>query len=253
MKISTMAILGLAVGVSSWAVPASAAVNVNRNGVNWAGTFEGDVSPLTSSTPAWGVFDNNGFAAESSDGNIYSYVSGAVGVTASYSMADATWTGGGTARTAEIRARVPDNVGEAADGVGSLILGINDQAYDLRFHTGFLSYNGGSGLVSAATLDTSEYHIYRLTVDQAANPIVNLYIDNNPTPVFTSNGNWFTSSGFNSLVFGDISAGGESGKMDVDYISWSAGAIAPVPEPAALAFLPVACLLLRRRGLKNQA
>lgn len=232
---------------------ANAALNVNRNGVTWDATFEGDSLP-TASNPAWAVFDNNGFAAESSDGDIYSYVSGSTGTSVSYETTDSTWTSGGAARTVEIRARVPDAVNQAGDGVGSLILGINGIAYDLRFVDGAVYYNpasAGSGLTTAATVDPGVFHIYRLTVDQAANPILNLYIDNSPTPAYSTNANWFTSAGFDKIVFGDISTGGESGKLDVDYISWTSGVHAPVPEPTAVGLLALGGIALARRSRRS--
>jgi len=228
--------------------PAEAAVGVNRNGVVWAGTFEGDVADLTASTPPWAVFDRNGFAAESSDGDIYSYVSGSTGTTVSYNQNN-SWAGTGLARTVEARVRVPDANFAATDGVGGLVLGVNNLAYNVRFHPGFISYNDNvTGLFSVKELDTSVFHTYRAVVDQSASPIFSLYIDNDPTPVFTSNNHWFNSPGFDTLVFGDFSTGGLSGKLDTDFVSWTAGAFAPeVPEPALLGVVLLGALMLIRR------
>lgn len=236
------ALLGVAAAASH------AALNVDRNGVLWPGTFEGDVADLTTSIPPWGIFDRNGFAAESSDGNIYRYVSGSVGTAVSYEQT-ATFAGApGQAWTAEARVRVEPSAFEAGDGAGALIMGVNSQAYAMRFHTGFVTYNFSSGLSTVATLDTTLFHTYRMVVDQSANPAFSLYIDGNPTPVLTTNDTWFTSPGFNKLVFGDTSTGGLAGIMEVDYISWTAGAF-PVPEPTGLlaAAAGFGLLGLRRR------
>ena len=227
---------------------AGAATNVDRNGVTWDATFEGDFAALTGSTPAWSVFDVAN-SSESTDGNIRTHTTTAAAGANSYSVAS-NWSGTGGARTVEIRARVPNpDIAGVTDGQASLILGVNNIAYDFRFTDDSLLYNVGGALATVATLDTTQYHIYRVTVDQSANPIVNLYIDNNPTSVFSSSESWFTSPGFDILVYGDISTGGEAGTIDVDYISWADGVQTAVPEPASLGVLALAGVALvgRRR------
>lgn len=246
MRRSSIFISGVAVVASVVLAQAShAAFLVNRNGVTWANTFEGDVAALTSSTPAWAVFDKNGFAAESTDGDIYSSVSGSVGTTSSYTAP--SWAGSGSARTAEIRVRVPATAFEAADGAATFDTSLND-AFDLRLYHDKVAYNGTGGLTDSSNivpLDLTQFHLLRAVV-QTSSPRYRLFIDNNPTPVFSRDDAWF--SGFDVLLFGDISAGGLAGAVDVDYLSWTPGAFAPeVPEPAMLGLLPMAAMLLSRK------
>jgi hypothetical protein len=233
--------------VSGSLQPADAAFNVDRNGVVWDATYEGDVAPPTGATPPWVQFDTQGVGAgQSSDGDLYTINSLNVGSAVSYEQTN-LWTGPDQARTVEIRTRVVPESYEASDGAAGLVLGINDIAYDLRFHNGFVTFNSG-GLSTAATLDTTQFHVYRVVVDQTASPVYSLYIDGALTPAFTSNGSWFTSAGFDKIVWGDYSTGGLSGHTETDYISWAAGAHPPVPEPASLACLAAGALLINRRS-----
>jgi|GEM_PF-6384479 len=229
---------------------ASAALSVPRNGVVWDATFEGDVSPPTGSTPAWTSFDTQGAGAnQSTDGDLYTINTTQVGAAVSYGVTS-NWSTGGSVRTTEIRTRVIPETYEATDGAAGIILGVNGVAFNLRFHTGFISYNAG-GLNSIATLDTTQFHTYRMITDLTGSPNFSLYIDGATTPNFTSNGSWFFSAGFDTIVWGDFSTGGLAGHTETDYISWSAGAHSEVPEPTAVAGLSVAGALLiarRRRG-----
>jgi len=238
----------LAVAVTSiGALSAQAGEMVLRNGVTWAGTFEGDVASPTGSTPAWAVFDIGNTNSESSDGDIRTYTTGNEAGKNSYGYAGPSWIGAGTTRTAEIRARVPANGQyEATDGQGSFIVGVGD-ALDFRFYAGKIAFNFSTGLSTILTMDTSVFHTYRVTYDQAADPQVNLYIDNNAVPAFSTNDQWFGD--FDKLLFGDISSGGEAGQIDVDFISWTAGVHAPVvPEPTSLALIALGGLVLRRKS-----
>lgn len=224
------------------ALTANADTLVLRNGVLWDNTFEGDVADLTTSDPVWSIFDRNGNASESSDGDIYSYVSDAVGDTVSYTAP--SWAGIGSARTTEIRVRVPNDTFEATDGSGALITGVVD-AYDLRiFHDSVTLSDNGELEKNRIAIDMTEFHILRAVVDDNATFKYTLYIDNDPTPVLQSNDTTFT--GFDNLVFGDISTGQNSGSLDVDYISWTAGAF-PVPEPGSMALLGLGGLVMMLR------
>jgi hypothetical protein len=228
-----------------------AATNVPRNGVTWDATYEGDVAALTDSSPAWTIFDVSNSNSATTDGDVRRHVTNNTAGANSYGFSGTGWTG--TARTAEIRARVVVDplAPEAGDGTASFILGVNDEAFDFRFFTTGIAYNSG-GLNTVVPMDTTQFHIYRVTVDTGANPRVNLYIDGNTTPAFSSNGSWFTSPGFNSLVYGDISTGGEAGSMDVDYISWTTGVHPEVPEPSALALTGAGAAALLRRQRRSK-
>lgn len=247
LKVMAYASLAMAAGLVS---EAEAATNVLRNGVLWESTFEGDVADLTTSTPAWTVHDRNLQASETTDGDVYSLVSENTGESASYkTTAGYSST---TARTVEIRARVPDSVFEAGDGIASLVAAMNGDAYDLRFASHGLLYNNGGSLSTVVTMDTSEFHVYRIVTDTNASPTYSLYIDGSTTAAFTSSTPWFTSAGFDGLFFGDISAGGLAGKIDVDYISWTDnGAFAPlVPEPSTLLCAAAGALFIAGRRRK---
>ncbi len=204
---------------------AHADYNVLRNDVTWPTTFEGDFLPEFAD-PVWDVFDENNFASRTTDGAIYSIVSGSTGVASSYQIQDASWNSGTATRTVEFRARVPNADFLALDGAASIILGINGAAYDFRLYPDKLAYNGaqtGGGVLDPANivnLDMTQFHTFRVTVDQNAATVVNLYVDNNPVPALSTNDFWFTSPGFDKLVFGDISTGGQSGRSDWDFISW---------------------------------
>ncbi len=243
-RLSLVAFAALVAGSAS----AFAAFNVNRNGVAWDATYEGDVAPMTGSTPAWGPFDTQGAGAfQSSDGNLYTINTSGVSAAVSYEQTDLSWTGAGLVRTAEVRLRVIPETYEAGDGAVGIILGVNGIAFNLRFHTGFITYNAG-GLNTAATLDTTQFHTYRMVTDLTASPNFALYIDGANAPAYTSNGSWFFSAGFDKIVFGDFSTGGLAGHTDTDYISWTAGAHAQVPEPTTLGVLGAfSALLIRRR------
>jgi hypothetical protein len=226
------------------------AFSVNRNGVVWDATFEGDVADLTASAPAWGVFDRNGFASETTDGNLYRYVSGSVGTSVSYEQLSTFAGGPDGAWTVEARLRVEPSTFEASDGAGGIVVGVNGVAYNVRFHSHTVTYNvNGSLNPVVPSIDPTQFRVYRMVVDQSASPAFSLYIDNDPVPAFTSNASWFISPGFNKIVFGDFSTGGLAGIVETDYVSWTRGAF-PVPEPAtgALALGLAAAALRRRRG-----
>jgi hypothetical protein len=223
-----------------------AAFLVNRNGVTWAATYEGDVSPPTGSTPAWSQFDTQGAGAnQSTDGDLYTVNTTGTSAAVSYGIST-DWSTGGLTRTAEIRTRVLPETYEAGDGAAGIVLGINGVAFNLRFHTGFVTFNTGA-LSTAATLDTSQFHTYRMIVDLAAAPNFSLFIDGNPAPAFTSNSSWFFSSGFDTVVWGDFSTGGLAGHTETDYISWTPGSHPPeVPEPAGLALISLGAAVVMR-------
>ncbi len=250
-----VAVLLFIVFVACSATAVEAGTLVNRNGVVWASTFEGDVAALTASSPAWGIFDKGGpGVTESTDGNIYSYTSVTVGRDASavsYSIGT-DFAGTGNVRTVEARVRVPSTL--ALDGAGSILLGVNDNAYDVRLYSDHLGYNGAGGVAAPANIipvDLTQFQTIRIIVDRTSSPNYRLFLNNNPTPVFTSNDVWFTSPGFDNLIFGDISFGGLQGTVEVDYISWTPGAFVPVPEPASLFLLAAggcAVCIVRRRN-----
>lgn len=239
----------LSLGVTTLCAGAApAALLVPRNGETWAATYEGDVAPPTGSTPAWTQFDVQGSgAAQSTDGNLYTVNTAATTDAVSYFVTGG-WSGTGPTRTVEIRTRVIPESYEATDGAAGLVIGVNDIAFNLRFHTGYVTFNIGGSLNTAATLDTTQFHTYRMVADLAGSPNFRLYIDGNPSPVYTANSAWFNSSGFDSLVWGDFSAGGLSGHTETDFISWGPGALTNVPEPASLTALALGAFFLRRKS-----
>ncbi|MDC0935288.1 hypothetical protein OAS39_03300 [Pirellulales bacterium] len=238
-------------------------LDVDRNGVVWPYTFEGDVLPDEAS-PAWAVFDLTGAGEDSSDGDIYSqqtefHPETDTSDALSFQMNDATqWSNGSTARTVEFRVRIPDDEFESFDGSTTMNLGMNQFAYDLRMWHDKVAFNGreppncatgqtvcGGPIgepepANVVPIDLTVFHTFRVVVDQNSDPVWKLYIDNNPTPAMEKNGAWFQAFGFDTVVFGDVRIGGGDdppggihGKSEWDFISWTPNGAIPPEGPTS--------------------
>lgn len=83
-----------------------------------------------------------------------------------------------------------------------------------------------------APINQGEFYIYRVAVTQSG---ATLYINDNSTAVGSIGS--FRELATNNIRFGDL-AGAENAEFETDYLRiFNGGAVAPVPEPAAAAFL----------------
>jgi len=201
------------------------AFNVTRNGVTWAGTYEGDVTPQ-SSTPSWAGTGGGGSASGSSDGTSWTQTTLA-GSYLYFDQTGTTWTSLGTQRSIEFRARVTAQTSSddafrvwSSDASGYWEVSLLSNAVEL---VGM--FTAGPGI----PVDNSTFHIYRLTIDETLSiDQAKLYLDNNPVPVATSGSDVSAPSFGNLLSMGDRSSGGVGGTTSLDYISWTSGAF---PSP----------------------
>jgi len=221
--------------------------NVTRNGVTWAGTYEGTTYPQ-SETPSWFGAGGGGSASGGSDGNIWSQTT----VSASYlyyEQTDPTWTAAGSQKTIEFRAEV---VNQTAPDRAFDVIGTDATGYwDIQLSSNGVSLVGSVAIGSVVPIDNSTFHTYRLTIDDTASlNKAELYVDNNPTPVVTSGANAPASSFGNLLTFGDRSTAGVGGTTELDYMSWTSGVFA-VPEPGTYSLVGLGigllCMKVRRR------
>ena len=104
------------------------------------------------------------------------------------------------------------------DSSGKAVV-VGFEPYALGGYDVFVAQNGTSAM------DITGLHTYRLTV---LGSNLNLYVDNNPTPVV--NGSFiYPSNGIGNLYWGDVS-GGNFSSFDLESISWTnQGAFAPLP------------------------
>jgi hypothetical protein len=106
--------------------------------------------------------------------------------------------------------------------------------YDTKVAYNGSNINGGVlDPLNIVELDMTEFHTFRITVDQNAATVYKLFIDNNPAPAIATNDWWFDAGGFDTLVFGDISTGGETGKSEWDFLSWTPNDAIPIAGPAS--------------------
>ncbi len=222
----------------------SADLNVDRNGVVWPFTFEGNALPDdNAANPAWAIFDLQGPTfMDMSDGDIYTITtfqnpSNMLSDTVSWAQnTSPRWATGSAARTVEFRVRIPNDpsIPIALDGAAAVTIGMNNRGYDLRLYDTKIAFNGANingGVtdpVNIVNIDLTEFHTFRIVIDQNAASVYKLFIDNNPVPAFESNDWWFDAGGFDTLNFGDISTGGLYGKSEWDFISWDPNLAIPL-------------------------
>ncbi|NWK54128.1 PEP-CTERM sorting domain-containing protein [Verrucomicrobiaceae bacterium N1E253] len=129
--------------------------------------------------------------------------------------------------------------------------GTGDRIYMLDIYNDKVTTtNSGGGLKDVAmTLNDGEFHTFRLVADNT-NPGAHVWVDG--VHIGDEVGGVFNSGTNDSrFILGDTTSGSFGDDIDVDiaYISYDAGAFAPVPEPssAALVGLGGLALILRRR------
>lgn len=225
-----------------WATAASGAVNVLRNGVTWDATYEGTLEP-PSETPSWVEAIGGAGSSRVASGGILTITTPAAANVLRYDQTGTSWTGLGSQRTIEWRMRVvSQTAGDRATDFLSFDAGSGD-FWILEFQDD--SYRlVGSAAGSDIAFDTTQFHTYRWVIDTDASVDQSvLYIDG--SEALSSGAATAGAAGLNNfLAFGDGSSGGVGGVIEVDFISWTAGAFAPVPEPSVLSLLVIGGLAL---------
>lgn len=215
-----------------------AAYSVVRNGVTWNATYEGDAAPSAES-PAWDYWASPIRGA--STNSIWTQTATSTNVLY-WNQHDSSWTGAGSQRTVEFRMQV-DGQAPVDSAAAEVQLYLGSYEWTLIISTNSIDLWGAAQAGSATVDTTSALQTFRLTIDTTlgTNQQAKLYLDNNPVPILTSgstpSGNW----GADFIRFGNQSTGGTT---SWDYLSWTSGIYAPVPEPASAALLGLAGLVL---------
>lgn len=251
-------ILQLLIAITSISV-LDAAVMVNRNGVTWEGTFEGDTvnittagTPPAGTTPAFSAFDAN-TNNRSLVGGSLQMVTTVAGQTQSFfndfgmvqsSLMTAEWLA--SVDTAQAF--------DATTGFGGTIVVADGRYLSFNLFSDKVMVQNGGSFVAEFFLDTTQEITYRVTYDGSlALDKWNLYTNGNVTPLWSSGA--LLASGFalvpNRVIIGDYSSGAFYGATNWNFVSWTdEGAYAPVPEPTytlALAVFGAMGLILRRK------
>jgi hypothetical protein len=214
----------IAGAISAGFTSAYGGTSVTRNGVTWAGTYEGTTFPQ-SETPAWAGFGGGGSASGSSDGNIWSQTTVLISYLY-YEQTDPTWTSATTQKSIEFRAQV---VAQTAPDRAFDVIGTDATGYwDVQLSSNGVVLVGSVSIGALVPVDNSTFHTYRLTIDDSLSvDQAKLYLDNNATPVVTSGANAPASSFGNLLTFGDRATAGVGGTTALDFISWTSGIFPP--------------------------
>lgn len=230
----------LAVLAAASAVPSAAAIVNQLDSTGFAYKYEMDVQPNnqdldTNGTDDW--FDtgvpavSGGFAANTAVDQLFrGDFSGSIW-RATANTAAADWTfeirvakTGGTQGTNGWFGIAQANAGES----NSSILWIRDDRVRFNASDYQVGTNFGDG----------SYHTFRIAHDAADNQLyawVNgtLLNPSLSTPIAGSNGTTFD----NSTFIGDYSGSGFAGNYSIDYMRLHTTAVAPVPEPSAMALV----------------
>ncbi len=218
------------------------------NGITWTNYYRADTDGLpTAANPVWiqeyatgthYLTNNNAIRIETTSGQQRSF--------RTVSGWDLTQD-----MTVEATFRVISMTAQANNGAGAIVYG-NGSFYG----TVLIGTNQITGTAKGVH-DFTDWTTVRLVfegMDSQATATVKVYINNNPDAVVT-NSIWTTGTSINFLRFGDPNASATTtdGVMEWQSVRWTAGAIAPVPEPGTVTlFLFSSGMLYAARKLKSR-
>ncbi len=219
-------------------------VVTSADAVTWQQQYEGDVLPGAFS-PAFVLQaggGNNGTTTLNAGGWVD--VRNTTSTYYQWDMNSPNWSVGPSGSTIEIRMAVPE-----ITGTYGTTFQVTDDNLDKVWFFGWTHNNifMDGGNQGQPTFDVTQFNTYRFTF--AADGTANVYLNNDPTPRLTSSGN--TLSGLTNFSFGDLGAVG-AGTGSYDYIYWTtAGAFAPVPEPAGIFLMVIGMSALAMRKIRQ--
>jgi hypothetical protein len=252
MKTQTMrkalSVAALVVGLGAFTNAGAAVIN----GVNWSNVYDPDFSTYNflpnAATPVWTLSSAGNSTATITSNYLTISDTNAISDNLCYINTN-NWnmTNG---MTVEANLQMVTSLGGATK-IAQIRLGNATNYIYLGFDKTSISYfQSGVYTAIANGLDLSTgFATVRMTL--ASNLDLNIYVNNNSTPVGTLTSAAFTSGGgANAVLFGDAS-GTAGGTSNWDYIAYTAG-VFPVPEPSSmvlfsLGLLPIYFVVHRKR------
>ena len=229
-----LSIAALVVGLGAFSSARAAVIN----GVDWANVYDPDVSgnnALPNVPPNTWVPYTAGTSTATITSNYLTISDSAVTDSRAYSNTSG-WDGdAAVGMSVEARVQMVTPIGTAP--IGQIRVGNSSKYLYISFTQIDIRY-GTSAQFVISNVDLTNFTTVRLTL--ASNLDLNIYVNNNSTPVGTLNSAAFTNGAANSIMFGDATsyAGGTS---NWDYIAYTAG-VYPVPEPGSMILLSLGLL-----------